>query len=89
MQDSHCLLLLNVIGEFSTILKVGIMPRLSWCHERVLGKLEDGRLSCFKWLRSFGEEIANFQLKFESNRTSLGIFLIDINCVKIPDQEEM
>ncbi|CAB4303728.1 unnamed protein product [Prunus armeniaca] len=83
MQDSHCLLLLNVIGEFSTILKVGIMPRLSWCHEK------DGRLSCFKWLRSFGEEIANFQLKFKSNRTSLGIFLIDINCVKIPDQEEM
>ncbi|BBN68509.1 hypothetical protein Prudu_460S000700, partial [Prunus dulcis] len=26
--------------------------------------ISDRRLSCFKWQRSLGEKIANFQLKF-------------------------
>ncbi|BBN68183.1 Protein of unknown function D [Prunus dulcis] len=70
----------------SIVLKVGIMPRLCWC-----GKLEDGRLSCFKWQRSLGEEIANFQLKFDSKRKCRRILLMyeggdgDENGIPTPD----
>ncbi|KAI5351012.1 hypothetical protein L3X38_003903 [Prunus dulcis] len=44
--------------------------------KRVLGKLEDGRLSCFKWQLSLGDKIANFQLKFSSMRRCRRILLM-------------
>ncbi|KAI5323943.1 hypothetical protein L3X38_033016 [Prunus dulcis] len=45
--------------------------------KRVLGKLEDGRLSCFKWQCSLGDKIANFQLKFEKeSRVVLSVKMV-------------